>query len=71
VSVSFNPHQGLIVIPLDLEGPKGSLSLEVAVDTGATRSLIQPHVLVFLGYDLAAQPQVSIATATGVLSIPW
>ena len=53
MSVSFDSAEGLIVIPVELTGPSGSTIVRLALDTGATNSVINVAVLVFIGYDPA------------------
>jgi len=36
MSFSFDPRQGLIVVPAELFGPAGNAVLQLALDTGAT-----------------------------------
>ena len=51
MSESFNYRIGLIVLPVELFGPSGSQIVRMALDTGATRSLVNIATLVNLGYD--------------------
>ena len=71
MSESFNRHAGLIVLPVELFGPTGSMILRMALDTGATRSLVNVAVLVNLGYDPALGPErVQLTTGSGVEFAP-
>ncbi len=36
MSFSFDPQQGLIIVPAELWGPSGSAVLRLALDTGAS-----------------------------------
>ncbi|MBO0697821.1 MAG: retropepsin-like domain-containing protein [Zavarzinella sp.] len=66
MSVRFDPRDPLIVVPGIVGGPTGSWGLTLAVDTGATQTIISPTVLVAAGYDPAAWgPAVWIVGATG------
>jgi hypothetical protein len=40
MSVSFDPNEGLVVLAVQLTGPSGSAILRLALDTGATRTLL-------------------------------
>jgi hypothetical protein len=40
VTFPFDPQQGLIVVPVALWGPTGSVVLRLALDTGATATLV-------------------------------
>ena len=46
----FVPGAGLIVVPTLLEGPQGTAILRFALDTGATRTVINGALLTALGY---------------------
>ena len=71
MSFSFDPHQGLIIVPAELWGPNGSAVLRLALDTGATGTLVNTGMLVALGYDPALIPdRVQITTGSGVEFVP-
>ena len=53
MSFSFDPQQGLIIVPAELWGPSGSAVLRLALDTGATGTVVNTGMLVALGYDPA------------------
>jgi len=53
VSFAFNPHHGLIVVGAELHGPSGSIVLRLALDTGASTTMISVAPLVTAGYDPA------------------
>jgi hypothetical protein len=57
VSVPFDPEEGLIVVPVELVGPAGRALLRLALDTGATRTVVNVGTLVALGYDPALVPE--------------
>lgn len=50
----FDPNQGLIVVPIRLFGPSGEIIVRLALDTGATITLVNSEVMVVLGYDPVA-----------------
>ncbi len=50
---SFDPEDGLVVVNVELKGPSGSAILRLALDTGATRTLISTALLTSIGYDPA------------------
>lgn len=67
MSVSFNPVRGLAIIRVRLLGPLGNHNFHVAVDTGATTTLIATSVLRTVGYDPAgSSDHVSITTGSKV-----
>ena len=67
MSVSFDADEGLVVVPVQLTGPTGLAILRLALDTGATRTLINTSLLVAVGYDPAASPdRKEVTTGSGV-----
>lgn len=71
MAVPFDAQRGLIVIPTRLWGPHGDVVVRLALDTGATRTLINWDPLVFIGYDPAAiGPRVEVTTGSGVEFVP-
>lgn len=71
MSVPFNPSTGPIIVGAELEGPTGVAVLRLALDTGATRTLINVASLVAVGYDPALVPQrIQITTGSGVEYVP-
>ncbi len=66
MSVSFNAQQGLIIVRVELFGPTGSAILRFALDTGATKTMINVAPLVAVGYDptLTAK-RVQVTTGSG------
>ena len=71
MSVPFNATQGLIIVPVELEGPTGTAVLRLALDTGATSTLINLGPLVAVGYDPAlVSTRLQITTGSGVEYVP-
>lgn len=71
MSVSFDPHEGLIIVPAELWGPSGSVVLRLALDTGATSTVINVGVLVAIGCDPALAPdRVQVTTGSGIEFAP-
>jgi predicted aspartyl protease len=71
VSSTFDPRQGLIIVPVEVWGPTGSAVLRLALDTGATVTLLSVAMLVALGYDPAlAQTRVQVTTGSSVEFAP-
>lgn len=67
----FDPQQGLIVVPAELWGPTGSVILRLALDTGATATLVNIAMVVGVGYDPALAPtRVQVTTGSGVEYVP-
>jgi aspartyl protease family protein len=67
----FDPRQGLIVVNAELEGPSGSIVLRLALDTGATGTLVNVSMLAAVGYDPAMAPtRLHVTTGSGVEYVP-
>jgi len=67
VTIKFDPTDSLIVIPTRLYGDKGKTIARLALDTGATFSLINWDIAILLGYDPAvSQERIRITTGSGV-----
>ena len=63
MSYRFAPQEGLIIVPTRVFGPAGDAIVRLALDTGATGTLINTEVLVVLGYDPATalqRPRITI-----------
>jgi predicted aspartyl protease len=71
VSFSFDPVQGLILVRAEMWGPDGSAVLQLALDTGATGTLVNVAMLVAIGYDPAlASDRLQVTTGSGVEFAP-
>jgi predicted aspartyl protease len=71
VSYPFAPEHNLIIARTEIEGPSGTAVLRLALDTGATGTLINAGMLVSIGYDPAlAANRVQITTGSGVEFVP-
>lgn len=67
----FDAREGLVVVTGSLLGPSGSSRVRLALDTGATMTIVRTAILVSLGYDTAAaEERVRITTASGVEYVP-
>ena len=67
----FDPTQGLIIVPVRLFGPAGDMIVRLALDTGATSTLINSEIIVLLGYDPATSPdRIQVTTGSGVEFCP-
>jgi predicted aspartyl protease len=67
MSHRFDPQERLIVVPARLSGPAGDALVRLALDTGASSTLVNTGVMVLLGYDLAtASDRVQVTTGSGV-----
>jgi len=71
MSFPFDPGQGLIVVSAEIWGPSGSVVLRLALDTGATGTVINAATLVAVGYDPAlASERIQVTTGSGVEFAP-
>ena len=71
MSFSFESHQGLIIVRTELAGPSGNAVLRLALDTGATGTLINAAMLTAIGYDPAFSPdRFQVTTGSGVEFVP-
>jgi len=67
LTFAFDPRDGLVIVRAELTGPSGSGVLRLALDTGATTSLVNVAMLVAIGYDPAlTSERVQVTTGSGV-----
>ena len=67
MTFEFDPHANLILVSAKLFGPARTLRLRLALDTGATTTLINQSRLMRIGYDPASSPErVQITTGSNV-----
>ena len=68
MTFSFNPNRGLIEVEAAIAGPAGIAVVRLALDTGATSTLIDMDPLVVAGYDPpAVGTTIQTTTAGGVV----
>lgn len=68
---TFDPEGGLIIVHTELTGPSGSAILRLALDTGATSTLVNVGMLTAVGCDPSIVPEhVQITTGSGVELVP-
>jgi predicted aspartyl protease len=71
VTASFDPRRRAIIVPVDLLGPLGAITLSLLLDTGSAYTVVSPRSLEDAGYDLAKpRSAVTIATPSRVGRIP-
>ncbi len=67
----FDPAAGLVLVHAELSGPVGNAVLRLALDTGATATVINVGMLVALGYDPSSSPgRRQVTTGSGVEYVP-
>jgi hypothetical protein len=70
VTYPFDSDEGLIGISARLYRPKEELTVRLALDTGATGSLVNTDLLLALGdFPPQGSPQIKITTGSGVESV--
>ncbi len=68
---AYDDSLGVLVVPAELFGPSGSVVLRLAVDTGATHTMINVGLLAVVGYDPSLVPdRVQVTTGSGVEYAP-
>ena len=71
MSLNFDPKKGLIIVPTRLWGPSGDILVRLALDTGATGSVVNWDIIMLLGYDPAVVTErVQMTTGSGVEFVP-
>jgi len=71
MSFPFDPQRGLVTVSAELFGPSGSAILRLALDTGATGTLINVGMIVSIGYDPALVPErLQVTTGSGIEFAP-
>jgi predicted aspartyl protease len=71
MSYGFNAKRGLIVVKARLWGAEGKATLSLALDTGATGTLISQTRLIELGYDTSTNKELhQITTGSGTEFVP-
>ncbi|MEK8022024.1 MAG: retropepsin-like aspartic protease [Candidatus Parabeggiatoa sp.] len=70
MNFQFDGHQGLIIVHAELTGPLGNAVLRLALDTGATITLVNVDILVAIGYDPSSSSNIiEVTTASCVESV--
>jgi predicted aspartyl protease len=71
MKIKFDPTQGLIIIPTRLYGFHADALVRLAIDTGATSSMINWDVAILLGYDPASSKErIQVTTGSGLEFAP-
>jgi predicted aspartyl protease len=71
MSKSFSLTESMILVEAIVVGPRRSIEVRLALDTGASGTTIRPHFLLAAGYNLAsATRRVHIRAATGGSTAP-
>lgn len=68
---SFDPARRLVIVGAELRGPSADVALKLALDTGASQTMVNVIPLTVAGYLLDAATQyVEITTGSGVIYAP-
>lgn len=71
MNTSFSHQQGLIIVPVEVDGPAKTVFLQMAIDTGSTNTVVGGLALVEAGYEPALSPsRLQITTGSGVEQVP-
>jgi predicted aspartyl protease len=71
VSVPFDTRSGLVIVRAEIWGPTGSVVLRLAVDTGATSTMVNTAMLVAVGYDPALDAdRIQVTTGSAIEYVP-
>lgn len=71
MTVPFDPARDLIITRARLRGPLGDVNVRLALDTGATRTLVNQEALLRAGYDPGlSRDYIRIATASNTEYVP-
>ena len=67
----FDKDQRLVKVTITMEGPLGKISVDGALDTGCSQTLISAGALLTVGYDLEMSPsRFRMTTASGMVYVP-
>ena len=71
MSFSFDPNERAVIVQVRIWGPRGHTVIRLALDPGATETLVNWEIAVLLGYDPSASPsRKRITTGSGVEFAP-
>ena len=66
----FRARRGLIIVFTTVFGPTGKAVFHLALDTGASDTMLSPTKLSAIGYNFAGSPQVEVTMGSGVVQVP-
>ena len=67
----YNPKNSIIICHCEITGPKLSLALKMAVDTGATYTMISVEAAIAVGCDpFTVRRRIEMTTGSGVEYVP-
>src|SRR4051812_29754763 len=70
MSFAFNARHGLILVRAEVSGPLQTAVLRLALDTGATRTVLGASAVATIGYDCGPTArQTTLTTGSGVETV--
>jgi predicted aspartyl protease len=70
VTFAFDPTKGLILVEAEIAGPTTCVTVQLALDTGATDSFLDEDWVALAGYTPAdATNKFDVLTASGTISV--
>jgi predicted aspartyl protease len=70
VTFAFDPTKGLIIVEAEVAGPATSVTVHLALDTGATDSFLDEDWVALAGYTPAdATNKFDVLTASGTITV--
>jgi predicted aspartyl protease len=70
MSEEFHPDRGLVIVNVLLWGPTSRIIAKLALDTGATTTVINTGILQRVGYVEFFEDRVHITTGSGIELVP-
>lgn len=71
MTLHFDPDSGTIFVPTRLTGPSEQFVIQMALDTGASISMVNAAILIELGYVVTDDlDRVPLVTASGIEDAP-
>ena len=66
----FRARTGHIIVFTRIWRPTGNYVFNLALDTGATDTMLDAQLLIDIGYDLALGASVPVTTDSGIVQVP-
>lgn len=66
----FRARRGLIIVFTTVFGPTDKAVFHLALDTGASDTMLRPSKLLAIGYDFADAPKVGVTMGSGIVQVP-
>ena len=66
----FRARRGLIIVFTTVFGPTDKVIFHLALDTGASDTMLSPTKLSAIGYNFTDSPKVEVTMGSGVVQVP-